>query len=291
MTVTQDATSTRFIPQSGAEYTTFLSGQSIANPDLLWIGGQASGNSTDLIGSKNGTVSGPFAGPAFHQAVSGWSSLGILFHNGNDDGCFSTDSGLPDISTTSMMAFMWSTIPSVSGRGLLSFGTLIGSGGVAVCQGASAHTKFGTMDGVAATDIGTSLADGDAHGVLLQINKATSQMVLTTDLGQDVLSISGAAPNGKGLYVGNGDIVTGGAAVAAGHVWLYLAAWFGSNAEITTAKQSALVSLYMTGSAGGGGTKRIASSPITKSKLTNSPLSAIAAQRARQRAAFMEAAA
>ncbi len=148
------------------------------------------------------------------------------------------------------MAFMWGTIPNVAGRGLLSFGQLSGSHSVFVAQGGTTgHTVISLADASALTDSGTGLSDGAVHGLLLQYNHAGSALVLTTELSQYSCATNGS-PSGKALNIANGAVVSG-SGVAAGQIVLYLAAWFGSNAEITLAKQTALVSLFETGAAGG----------------------------------------
>ncbi len=238
--VTKDATSGLPIPQNATEWNGLLAGMSRPAPDLLWILDQASGAAIDLIGSINGTVSGDFAGPTFHSVVAGWASLGILFHNGNNDGCDSTAAGLPDINTTAIMGFMWSTIPNVAGRGLLSFGTRAGVTGAFVAQGVSAgHTVLSLENASALTDSGTGISDGAVHGILFQVDPGSGQEILTTEHGQYECDLDGSQ-GGKGIYIANGNVVSG-SSVAAGQVVLYFAAWFDSNAEWSLADQSELI--------------------------------------------------
>lgn len=297
MTVTQDATSGKYIPQSGAEFTTLLAGSGIANPDLAWMFSQASGNSSDLIGSIAGVPSGPFSGPAFHQSVTGWATQGILLHNGNADIVSSTAAGLPDLSTTSMLVFMWSDIPNRN-RGLLSIGAQSQSPIDSVCANPVGSANNFALSSNGHSDSSTLTdADGNVHAIALQLNRdalhsgAAQLQSLTTENGQTSTSIdtSGTGPNGKSLTVGGGDFSAGGG-LAAGNTALYLAAWFGTNAELTLAKIVTLVGLFSTGPAPSGG-GRLVNSPLTKSGLSHSPLAAISARRARHHAALLREAA
>lgn len=243
MSITQDATSLKYIPQSSSEWTSLLSGSGISNPALLWMFNQTSGACLDQIGSINGTVSGPFAGPTYLTTVTGWATKGILFHNGNNDKVVSNDTGLPDVSTTSMLVLMWAEIPNVF-RGLLNVG-LRGNSPQQTAYAAPVGSGNQFQVSTHAGQNDTFDADGGVHCLALQVNRAAPRVSLTTDSTQVTTTFDGSL-NGKEICVGASDF-GGGSGDAAGGSVLYMAAWFGSAAELTLTQLTSLVSLMSTG--------------------------------------------
>lgn len=256
MTVTKDATG-GYIPQSAAEMTSLMVGLPVSTVDLIWMLSQASGNSTDQVGSIPGVPSGDFAGPQFHQALAGWVTLGIKFTAAQRQVLRSTAAGLPDLSTDSMLIFVWTDIPNLSaGRGLMSIGAQgqspTDSVHASLNSNGSNHTFELSSNG---HSVGTSTdEDGAVHIVALQLNRdtlnagASQLMSLTTETDQEssVIDTTATGPNGKSLTIGSGDFAAG-ADLAAGNVAVYVAAWFATKAELSLATISAMCQRFVNG--------------------------------------------
>lgn len=248
MTVTKDATAAAYYPQSGAEWTSLRGAVGPGNPAHAWNFSQASGNSADLIGTGGSVslvITGPFAGPAFHQSIGGVTTLGVLFHNGNDDTASSNDALLPDVSATSAMLVLWSSIPIVN-RGLANLGLR----GHSPQQSASASpTNSGGNHFFDLTthagSANTTDADGGFHVVVLQVNRATSLATLTTDTAQVTCPYDGSL-QGKEVCIGASDF-SAGSGVAGGTIAIYAALFTGTNAEWSLGDISTLVGLLING--------------------------------------------
>ncbi len=257
MTFTRDATSLRPIPQSAAEFTSFLAGSGIANPFMACMFDQVSGPCIDLIGSNDMTVSGPFAGPAFGQTVSGWASKGILFHSGNDDGAVAIGGTLPDIATDSCLVFTWMEWPALA-PAVERSGIGIGTRGHSPQWSVSLYPEHDTVQMDTNSSGGNTSpsgwSDGAVHGMLLQINRDVSHFGLNqTQVAMNDLGYLQTLPpppqntatlaQGQEIRIGNADLGAG-TGVASGARCIYMCAWKGTDAELTLSKLTALKDLF-----------------------------------------------
>lgn len=222
MTATRDATSGWVIPQSSTEWTSLLTGTSIANPTHLWLCQEASGTLADSIGSAALTL---FGAGTYQSAVSGWATKAIKLA-GPTDSFFSTS--ILDLSANSALLFGFVKINSApTGPGQL-FGIGNSSGGQqrrALVSAAPVYEVGG--DGGQVTGAGAASPLGAAHPVCLRVNRTAGYVKLTTD--QETVTAAYTAPAGSGaeIDIGNNNI---GAHIDAS--FLYLALWSGSGAEL-----------------------------------------------------------
>lgn len=94
-TVTQDATSGVYVPQSSSEWTS-LNSPNIPTPDALWLFQEASGNFADSIGSFTLTAGGTIS---YAQSVTGWSTKGWKTTDGTTGNGLSQSASLADLRT------------------------------------------------------------------------------------------------------------------------------------------------------------------------------------------------
>lgn len=126
--VTKDATSGKYWPSSLTEWNTLLAvaGDTSGPPSLLWNLQETGTPSTvaDSIGAFTGTVTAGSPALAFGQAVAGWSRKAVVSADSTTGNITTTSTGLPDLSTTSMLvlAYVQPAKPSAI-RNLISIGT------------------------------------------------------------------------------------------------------------------------------------------------------------------------
>ena len=236
MSVTQDATSGKYLPQNTTEWTELLVGSGIALPSLLWLLQEPSGNFADSIGTFTGT-----AGiSSYAQAVSGWSSKGVLCDTGSARYVYNADSGLPDISTTSCMVFAWVDFGAAASpdRSIITLGPTYGA--QVFANETTSKLRGG---GDPNTVSGTANPFSSVHPLIVQIDRTNGAINIQTD--QETLSpaISGT-PTGKKIWLGGDNVNT---QTATGAIYIYCAAWFGAAAELTTLQRAALLTLLSNG--------------------------------------------
>ncbi len=248
-TITQDATSAKYIPQTAAEWTSMLAGSGINNPFLLYRCQEASGNLVDSITGTAAMV--PTGSPGYRQAVSGWSSKAVHVTNGN---CFfGSDSSLPDVSSTSMMLLAWVKTPTNFGAGTyaLAFGGTyhhqvgwFGStgGGGTLHVGAGFTTSGGFSSGVVQGSVDQR---AQVLPVIVQWVHGTATITVQTSLETVQAAGVTSTPTGKELMFGadNGAITDLGEDLEI----LYAAVWHGADAEIDGTQRADLITRMSTG--------------------------------------------
>lgn len=243
--VTRDPTSGRYIPQNATEWTSLLAGTGISNPSHLWLCQEVSpSNLTDSIG---GTMTLLRSGtPLYQQAVAGWSSKGIICQ----DGTTNVFKGSGPNTGGSVMTFGYFGFPATSQatrRTVLQQGQAFATMDALEIKESSSplHAQL-SVDGGGGQGGASVVGTGDAHSVVLpcllvgNTNAAVRTSYLLT--GQDTLSVglgSGATVDAA-LWLG-GDNVNSW--TSAGASCIYLAAWYGTNAELLPTQQATLMSL------------------------------------------------
>jgi hypothetical protein len=233
MTVTRDATSLIYVPASAAEWTELLAGTGISNPSSLWLCQEASGSLADSIGSIPLGSAG--ARQDYQQTIAGWSRKGA---RSRGDEWFSTDASLPDVSTTSAMFFMWMKLEGTPAAD--SQTAVLGSFATAGQAVLTTGTRMQARNGNAGTTA-TGAVDptGTVRPLLLQVNRATGNLIVKTD--QEILTVAISGLSGKGVYI-NGGVLNVGSTVA-----LYAVRWAGAAAELSTASLVTLFSRFTSG--------------------------------------------
>lgn len=226
----RDATSNKGVPANAAEWTALLAsaGVSTGNPSIVWGMQVASGNLTDSIGSFTGTAAG--TGITYSSAVPGWTRVGITTTEAATGVFTNTDSGLPDLSTTSILVLSYCKINSAPG----TFRNIHGAGTSPNLMG---FVKSGPELQVFANASGSTLSGVDPTGqvrpFVLQHNITSSSQGWYTD--QEKLNNIFSAVTGKSVQV------CGGANGAADATNLYTAVFFGAAAEMSQSQIKAVL--------------------------------------------------
>lgn len=112
VTVSQDATSSKYVPASSAEWSRLLADAGISNggPSSLWLCQESSGNLADSIGSVTLTAAGS---PGYQQAVTGWSRKAVTIANGTTTDKFAAAAGAgPNVAAESVLWLFYLSIPA-----------------------------------------------------------------------------------------------------------------------------------------------------------------------------------
>jgi len=214
--VTRDATSGWWVPASGAEWTSLLSGTSLAIPNFALHGcGDASDPITDAIGTDPLGATGGF--PSYHQAVAGWSRLGFSFPDNQ-----------PFVEIGSHAAINQSTLQLV----YVALNNVAPSSGrtVVYAQGELRLLATGALQWVG-TPGGSTYAAG-FHPILIRVNQTALTSKCFTEL-ETIVGTYAAVSNAIPFF---GGAVTGSAAAT----YLYGATWNGAAAEYSDANIATL---------------------------------------------------
>ncbi len=289
MTVTQDATSLKYIPQSAAEWTTLLSGSGISNPDVLLLCQEASGSLADSIGAFGAwPVTG--GAPAYAQPVSGWAKKGIKFADGGVD-CISK-AGFANVTASSQMCFAWvqqgKATSSWDITNIIGFGQERGQNGVALTADANNTGILRNYSGVNEVDSGPNngFCDGAVHPLIVQINRTAGTTRIQTDIDTFSPVIGTFTGSQTRVYLGGQDDFA--TYKSAGTVLVYFALWSTSaHAELDAAHRATLISRMTSGPAAAG-SGRLTGSSLVKSGLVNSPLINCSASLSKRRGRYVQ---
>lgn len=234
--VSIDATSGKRVPASVAEWNSLISyfGLSTAAPDSIFLCQEASG---DLADSGTGGITlTANATPVYQQTVSGWTRKAVGTTDGTANQRFrSLQAGLPNILTESMLLLGYVAVTNnpAGVRGVMAMGLTsvemraVASGGttyLARCTGGGSTTT-------SATESGTGV-----RPCVIGINRTAGSQAFYSD--QETLAPAfGGTQTGELLDIG-GTVGSGNAATSR---YLYLAAWFTGDAEMSSAGVKAML--------------------------------------------------
>src|SRR5207248_3894831 len=102
--VTRDATSQWFVPQSSTEWTELLAGSDIPNPTNMWKCQESVNPLNDSIGTISLSDTGHTSGISFNQAVTGWTRKAVAFTDAAT-GYFASSSGICNPANTTCTVF------------------------------------------------------------------------------------------------------------------------------------------------------------------------------------------
>lgn len=235
--VSRDSLKKWYVPETFSEWQTFLTASSltaIKPPNMGHLMQEASGNPADIYLRVPLTASST---PFYQTTVSGWTRKAITMTDGTAKQLASTNSQLPDISTTSMLTLAYVLVPSSSpaaSRNIVSLGTsastrssaVITSAGKVQATSTSANTQTGA----------SSICDGTVHAICIKVDRTNSADVVYTDV-EKLTPTFGSTMTGKGIYLG---AQQGGLGALAGG-YLYEMTWFGTAAEMTDSQVKSLI--------------------------------------------------
>lgn len=233
ITWTVDDASGNATPASAAEWHDFIVAHdlSMAAPDGLWLLQEASGVVHDSIGTIDLMPSGPVK---YLQPVTGWTRKAVRTDDGTGASFLNTTAtSLPDVGSTSMtilLVYQTASTPAAPRS------VLFGGGGVPSTLGqldvdAANHLVF-TAGGMMAT--GTVSYDTDVLVAVMRLDRAANQNHLVTH--REVI-----APAHVPLGASRGLFLGGASHAAPAGRWLYMAAWYGSHAEMNDAELQRLL--------------------------------------------------
>lgn len=219
--VAQDATSGWYVPASGSEWTTMLSGTGIGSPSSLWKFQEASGDFADSIGSVTLTN----LGGTNAASVTGWTRK--AYQTVDATGDRAQTSSFPNQSTTSVAVLAYISLPTTPGAERQVFSYYSTGPDARVTTTPAIKLAFSS------SATGTGNMGTTVHPVLLVSNHTASTISLYTD--QDTLTVGWATDNSTIFYFG------GFSPSAANTNYLYATMWQGSAAEMTSAQAQQLI--------------------------------------------------
>lgn len=237
--VSKDATSGIRVPASATEWTHVMTiaGLATGNPSALWLMQEASGDLADSIGAFT-LVSNGHAGGSYQQAVSGWTRTATTTTDNSTLDFACSDSGLPDISTTSALFLAYVNLPASFGATERSIVTLGGAYGSQIA-GESAPSSNPAKVALAqngVTSQAAATATTGVHPLVVQVNVTAGVPYVFTDA--DKITNTLGAHVGKGSVIGGNNASTW-AAPSAG--FLYGVEFFGAAAEMSNAQIKTLL--------------------------------------------------
>ncbi len=229
-----DATSSKGVPDTSAEWSAFISGNGLAGwsaPNSLHRLQEASGNAADSIGSLTLTA---VTSPLYSQAVSGWTRLGVGFNEGTNQRFVGTAA---DASTTSCLTLMYISLGAgldATVRGVFAYGSSVSDQGISAFVSTSNRMRLRGVAGLVDTAVG-SVYGATAFPVVFRHDHANTIRRLYTDQ-EKVSATYGAGTSATNF--GLGAMMSG---TSANFTALYMATWFGAAAERSDAEIKAML--------------------------------------------------
>jgi hypothetical protein len=229
---TIDPISHKAAPANTLEWSNFIAANALAisPPDGLWrMADPCCGDLVDSIGTANLMPGGTPGSQSYQHTVNGWARPGIeTFDSANNYFYDSGDPTLPDLQQSSMTVMIYfGCLTQPSGvRTVLIAGGGNPSDLAEVTLDASADLQL-TAGGTTSPS-GTHAVDASIEPIVVKLDKTHLVQELYTP--QETLTVSPYAnytTGFRGLFVG------GGSHLPPAGVWLYMAAWYGSNAEMS----------------------------------------------------------
>jgi hypothetical protein len=221
--VAQDATSSKYVPATAAQWTTTMSAAGIAtgNPTSLWLCQEASGSLADSIGTQ--TLPSEGARQSYGNVISGWTRKAL---QSVGDGWYLGASPAPDPATTSSLTLVYALVGA--GSGII----------VTANTGQTWGTRLSPSASLTRVESGATFTDGavDPTGSsrpwVYKLDRSRVTGNGYTD--QEKLSVALGSPTGPGTYFSNSTLV-------AGCSILYVAQFTGTAAELSDANVRSLL--------------------------------------------------
>jgi hypothetical protein len=230
---TIDGMSGKSVPATSVEWIALIGakGLTINPPDSLWLMQDASGALQDSIGSVD-LAPGGTASAQYQQPITGWArrairsadGSGVVFAN-------STDAALPNLGSASMTVLMFYATAATPGgtRSIWVGGCCAGYATVFI----DAARHF-TLQANTSGNAGTIDHGSEVIPIVVKLDRLNMRQAVITNRETVAPAYTQLMPN-KGLFLG---AANGGAPEGR---WLYMAAWYGANAEMNDAAIVALI--------------------------------------------------
>lgn len=221
--VTQDASSLRYVPADTSEWQQILSGTGLNAPSSIWLCQESSGNLADSgSGGRTITVTGT---PTYRATASGWSRVGV---KPTDNTATYGSCTIPDVNANSalLLQFFSLNTPASALRGLNRFTSTASH-----YAGMLANNKLGAVSGPS-SDAGHTQAG--TFVVVTKLDRSRSEFAAYTQ-DEKVNPTWDAPPSSTDL------LVFGHAAAASDATLVYAAFWTGSDAEMSDAQVQTLL--------------------------------------------------
>lgn len=234
--VARDAGSGVYLPATAAQWTATLAAAGIASggPSALHLLNDVAGNPVDAIGTFPLTASGTLT---YGAGASGWTKVGIATTLGVAGLLQTTAAGLPDISTTSLLALVYAATPATiaTTRSLFQVGPTFGSQAAALFI-TSTNKKLRAVADPNTAD-GTDDPSVAVHPFILKVDRTNAVCRLYSDREKLSPTLT-ATPTGKGYALGGDNTMS---FFPDTFVFLYSALFFGGSAEMGDASVHALL--------------------------------------------------
>lgn len=227
--VTRDATSLKYTPAAGSEWTTLLAGTGLVKPDNLWLLQEASGNFADSVGAQALTA---VLITAYQASVAGWSRKFVTTtpQGGGRGGSVSSGT-MPNLSTTAQMSLLYvcRTAVITADRDVCKLGAATTS--QLLCQMSSAHRlEITPSPGVGTPVLGTTVyAQDTVFPLILQHDPVNSVQRVATPSERFTATFTALGAN-RGIAFG-----TAGVGLCLAGAYGYYANWQGAPAQMTEA--------------------------------------------------------
>jgi hypothetical protein len=237
MSVSQDATSGWFLPESTAEWVVLLDGSGLSGPASAWLCDESTGNLADAIGGDTATLTNTFGTLAYQQAITGWDRDAVTVSDGSIISFNSSGVSL-NLGTTSamMLAFVERTGTPADTRIIMGMGGALYANILSAWLDASNHLRIGT--GTSPTAAGTV-----DHGlntlvpIILQHDVTNRVQRIITPSETITMSFTAFASEAGRCFLGSLGGVGGPPMGVA-----YWALWTGASAEMTAPEITELFS-------------------------------------------------
>lgn len=235
--VARDATSMIYLPATAGQWNTLLAAANIStgNPSALHLPDLAAGgNLVDQIGTFTLTATGTLT---YQQSVSGWSTKGIATSTGVSGTLASIAAGLPDISTTSMLAVVYVLVPATVAtfRSIYQFGPTFGSQAGALLS-TSSNKRMRAIADPNFLD-GTDDATAQVRPFVLKVDRTAGACALYSDREKLAPALT-VTPTGKAYTLGGDNTMS---FFPDAFTYLYSAVFFAAAAEMPDAKVRTLL--------------------------------------------------
>lgn len=246
MTITQDATSLWYRPATSGEWTSLLSGSGINNPYAWWLCQEASGTLADS-GSHGCNLEVVSGAPTYSNTVSGWSSKAVICRVGGADLIRTASGTWPDASTL-VLALL--NFPSGHSDGnpnnVITIGPTYAAQVSLNCKASTTPTR------IRMAYHGDTMVDGandttGFHPAIVQADKTNTLALVRTDL--ETISHSNTNDTYNQIALGGNSINFW---LATGTGCMYMAAWTGTDAEMSGTTMGTLLGLMQNGPAASG---------------------------------------
>lgn len=241
MSVSQDATSLKYLPANTTEWNELLANTGLPAPSSLYGCQEASGSLVDSVSARNATA---FGSVLYQQTVPGWSRKGVKASADNGANYFATAvSSIPNVNANSVMLLEVRKVGTDPASGFRGFNN------IGIVDYASAQLVPGKLLRAREVSNFSSIGTTGYSGDLILVTKldiARGEFVVYSSTGE-VLKSGFTTPTSSTqmLYMGDGLNGTNSSL-------MYMALWTGLQAQMSDAEVATLLARMSSGPPSGG---------------------------------------